>query len=89
MDVTDLTAEQAEQLGYKGETGALVAEVDPNGVAYANGIRPGMLVLKVGKKPVKSADDFEQAIGKESLKDGVLLLVRTQAGNRFVVLRQE
>jgi serine protease Do len=89
MDVTDLTSEQAEQLGYKGETGALVAEVEPNGVAYAHGIRPGMLVLKVGKKTVKNADDFKKAIGKESAKDGVLLLVRTQAGNRFVVLQQE
>jgi serine protease Do len=89
MDVTDLTSEQAEQLGYKGESGALVTNVEPNGAAYAQGIRPGMLVLKVGKKSVKNADEFKQAIGKESPKDGVLLLVRTQAGNRFVVLHQE
>lgn len=88
MDVTDLSAEQAEQLGYKGETGALVAEVDPNGLAYAAGIRPGMLVLKVGKSSVKNANDFKQAVSQAKIEDGVLLLVRTQAGNRFVVLKQ-
>jgi serine protease Do len=90
LDVTDLNAEQAEQLGYKGHSGALVAEVDPNGAASAQGLRPGMLILKVGKKEIKSAADFEAAIKKESLKDGVLLLVRTRAGNQsFVVLQEQ
>jgi S1-C subfamily serine protease len=69
--------------------GALIAEVDPNGVAYAAGLRTGMLVLKVGKQEVKSAAEFDAAVKKQSLKDGVLLLVRTKAGNRFVVLQQE
>jgi serine protease Do len=88
LEVTDLTEEQAEQLGYKGFKGALVADVDQGGVAFAQGLRPGMLIMKVGKKEIKSVADFEAAIKKESTKDGVLLLVRTKAGNRFVVLQE-
>jgi hypothetical protein len=47
-----------------------------------------MLVLKVGKQEVASAADFDAAVKKQSLEDGILLLVRTKAGNRFVVLQQ-
>ncbi len=89
LDVTDLTADQAEQLGFQGLSGALVAKADPNGAAFAQGVRPGMLILKVGKQEIKSATEFEAAVKKESLKDGILLLVRTKAGNRFVVLQRE
>jgi serine protease Do len=89
MQVTDMAADAAESLGFKDMQGALIAEVDPNGVAYAAGLRTGMLVLKVGKQEVKSAAEFDAAVKKQSLADGVLLLVRTKAGNRFVVLQQE
>lgn len=89
LEVTDVSTEQAEQLGFKGFSGALVAEAAPDGVAYAAGIRPGMMIMKVGKTPVKNAAEFQAAVKKESLKDGILLLVRTKAGNRFVVLQQE
>jgi serine protease Do len=88
INVTDLTPPQAEQLGFAGMSGALVADVEENGAAHGAGIRPGMLIMKVGKTTVKSATEFQTAVGKESLKDGILLLVRTKAGNRFVVLQQ-
>jgi serine protease Do len=89
INVTDVTADQAEQLGFKGHSGALVAEVDPNGIAYAEGLRPGMLIMRVGKKEVSSAADFDAAIKKESLKDGVLLLIRTKAGGQVFKVLQE
>jgi len=89
LDVTDLTIDQAESLGYKGMSGVLIARVEPNSAAFSAGLRQGMLVMKVGKKEVKSAGEFDAAVKKESLKDGVLLLVRTKAGNRFIVLQQE
>jgi hypothetical protein len=47
-----------------------------------------MLILRVGKKPVASVAEFKAAIKGESFKEGVMLLVRTQEGNRFVVLQQ-
>jgi serine protease Do len=88
MQVTDMDESSAESLGFKGMQGALIAEVDPSGAAYAAGLRTGMLVLKVGKQEVASAADFDAAVKKQSLEDGILLLVRTKAGNRFVVLQQ-
>ncbi len=46
-----------------------------------------MLITKVDKKSVKSVEQFESALEHESLKDGVLLWVRTKSGNQLVVVQ--
>jgi hypothetical protein len=46
------------------------------------------VILRVGKTTVRSVAEFEKAIKGESLKEGILLLVRTSGGNRFVSIRQ-
>jgi serine protease Do len=89
LELTDMTPEQAVSLGLQGYKGALVSEVTPDGLAAEAGIREGMLILKVGKKPVENIEQFKAALQGQSVKDGVLLLVRTEAGNRFIVLRQD
>jgi len=88
MEVTELTEPLARQLGHEGFTGVLISEVSPTGIAAEAGIREGMLILRVGKKPVKSVAEFEVAAKAESLEEGILLLVRTRHGNRFVVLQK-
>jgi serine protease Do len=88
MEVTDMSKDQAKNLGFESYQGVLISDVTPNGLAAEAGLREGMLVLKVGKKPVESIGEFKAAVGSQSLKDGILLLVRTEAGNRFVVLQK-
>ena len=46
-----------------------------------------MIILFVGQKPVHSVADFKAAMKDESLEKGVLLLVRTQSGNRFLLVK--
>ena len=87
LEVAELTEELAEHLGHKGVAGVVITDVDPEGVAAAAGIRQGMLILRVGQKPVKSVAEFEAAVKDKDISKGVLLLVRTAAGNRFVVLQ--
>lgn len=87
LEVGELTEPVAEQLGYEGFSGVLITDVDVDGLAAQAGLAEGMLILRVGNKPVKSVDDFKSALKDMSLEDGVLLLVRTSAGNRFVVLK--
>jgi len=45
--------------------------------------------MRVGKQPVKNVEDFRKAMKSEDLKAGVMLLVRTEGGNRFVVLQAQ
>ncbi|OHB67810.1 MAG: hypothetical protein A2V70_11035 [Planctomycetes bacterium RBG_13_63_9] len=86
LEVGELTETLAERLGYQNSAGVLVTEVAEAGVAAAAGIREGMLILRVGKQPVPSVAEFKAALKGQSLEDGILLLIRTNGGNRFVVL---
>ena len=86
IEVTEMTAENAESLGYSGFPGVLISKVEPESPAAEQGLQPGMLIMKVGTTHVKTVSEFQAAVKNESLKNGVLLLVRTKAGNRFVVL---
>jgi serine protease Do len=74
---------------YADFDGVLVDRVDPDGVAAAAGIGPGVLIRKVGRTPVASVAEFEAAIAKESAEDGVVLQVRTPRGNAVVLLKKE
>ena len=74
---------------YEGFEGVLVDRVDPDGVAEAAGLGPGVLIRAVGKTPVKTVADFAAALEKESAAEGVLLKVRTPRGNAVVLLQKK
>ena len=42
---------------------------------------------EANRKPVKTADDLVKAMDEKSLNHGVLLLLRSSHGSRFVVVR--
>jgi serine protease Do len=88
VEVSDLTSDRAEELGYQGTAGVVITKVDPDKAAAEHGLRDGMLILKVGKKSVKNIGDFKAALKGESLKEGIVLLVREARGNHFVVIKE-
>jgi serine protease Do len=88
LDVADLTAEAARQLGYKEATGVAITSVKPDSPAAAAGLHDGMLIEKVGQRRVTTVAEFREALKEVSLEKGVLLLVRSPRGSQFVVLRQ-
>jgi len=89
VKITELTPEKARQLGHP-ETieGVLITEVDPDSVAGGAGLRSGTVVLKVDQQRVKTVEEFQKAVEKGSLAEGVLLQVRTtQGGTTYVLLK--
>ncbi len=88
FDVVDMTPGIAQKLGLDDVQGVVVSKVAPTSIAAGAGIREGMVILRVGKKAVGSVAEFEAALQGESLAKGVLLLVRSGNGNRFIVLQK-
>ena len=89
IKAADLTNADKERFDYKGFKGAIIKQVDPKGPAAQAGLRDGMLVMQVDKKPIRSLGEFHQAMKNQSLAKGVMLLVRTpEGGNRLVQLRK-
>ncbi|MGC3970671.1 MAG: PDZ domain-containing protein [Pirellulales bacterium] len=84
-----MSAAEARQLGFDGAAGVVVTNVDQNGAAFAAGIREGMLIRRVGRENVTDVESFRKALEAQPKNEGVLLLVRTQQGNRFVVVERQ
>jgi len=89
LQLADLSPQIAERLGLeKGQPGVVITGVDPNGLAADAGLREGLVILRVGRKPIRSVEEFEQAMKQESLKAGVMLMVRAGGRNVPVLIRQ-
>ena len=81
------TPQVAEQLGVKAEHGVAITDVHSGSPAGLAGLTSGMVITEANRQPVKSVEDFRKALGNRPLDKGLLLLVRSAEGSRFVVIR--
>jgi len=82
--VENLTAEQRKELNLKDEQGVVITDI--RGAARRSPLQPGDVVLMVGRKPVKSAGDFNEAVKEVKPGDSVMLLVRREDVTQFVAV---
>ena len=87
--MADLTPQVAEQLGIKTQHGVVVTDVRAGSPAERAGLTSGMVITEANRQAVNTVDDFRKALDTKSLKKGVLLLVRSAEGSRFVVVSPE
>lgn len=85
----ELTPELAEQLGYEGEQGVLIGDVDPDGPAADAGLQPGQLIQEVNKRRVTSIRDLNTVIKGAGNPDRLLLRVRAGNFSQYVVIVAE
>ena len=84
LSFTDMDPRYAQGTGLPSQ-GALIREVRPGSPAEHAELRPGMVVIEAGGKPVKSDEDLLKAI--KAAKPGSILLLRVQAPNGGKFLR--
>ena len=90
LEVAPLTEDVARQPGIRDEAGVVITGVEPGSLAANAGLEPSMMaIVQVGRRPLKSVEEFEEAVERASLEKGVLLLVRSAQGSRFVVIKSE
>jgi serine protease Do len=82
-----LTPDLARQLRVEGDTGVIVAEVDPDGAAARAGIQRGDLILEVNRSPVTKPEQVSAAVSKAKPGDVVLLRVKRGSNASFVPVR--
>jgi serine protease Do len=88
IEVAPLTADTAEQLGLKIKEGVVIMGVDEDSPAAKAGLSTGMVIERIGQKTVRTVAELEAAMKDVSLERGVLVLVRTAEGSRFVVVKE-
>jgi serine protease Do len=89
LQVGPLTNDVAQQLGLSGTSGVVITAVENGSPADKAGLAPSQVITQVGRKSVKSVAEFEAEAKNASPEKGVLLLVRSAEGSRFVVLKSE
>src|SRR5580698_7798751 len=63
-DFTDLSKDDASRLGISG--GVVVGNIHEGGVlSNQTNMRPGFIITRVGDQPVKSVDEFKDALSKQ------------------------
>ncbi|MGN6135161.1 MAG: Do family serine endopeptidase [Aureliella sp.] len=86
LELSNLDAAVAEQLGIKGEEGVVITSVTPGSVADRAGLESGMVIAQINRKPVKDMSAAEKALSGYKSGDDLLLLIKTEAGSRFIVI---
>ena len=89
LEVAPLDGDVAKQLGLENKGGVVITGVEEDSPAARAGLTPSMAVVQVGRKPIRSVEDFQAAVKDASLEKGVLLLVRTSEGSRYFVVKSE
>ena len=86
LTVQELTDELAERLSYEGQSGVVVAGVEPGSIAELAGITSGTLIMEVNRQPIKNIKEFDEAIEKSDKGKAILLLTKKGRYSRYVAL---
>jgi len=87
LAVENLSDELAERLGYEGESGVVVSDVESGSAAEAAGISKGALIAEVNREVVKNVKDFKEKMEGAAENGSVLLLLKYKGYTRYVVLK--
>lgn len=83
ITVEELTAEQRKQLALK-DQGVVITQVES--VARRAGLQSGDVILMVGRKSIKTAEEFNSSVRDVQPGDSVMLLVRRGETTTFIAV---
>lgn len=87
LDVQEVTASLAERFRLRDSKGVLIAKVEPNSRAQAEGLQEGDLIKEVNRMEVSSVGEFTSALVRSRRGDTILLRVLRETRAFYVVLK--
>ena len=81
----DLTAAERQRLGLGNGEGVRIASVEGTSARDA-GLRPGDVILQVGRSAVGSAGDLSRAVSAVPRGQAIMLLIRRGSSTQFVAV---
>jgi len=83
-EVQVLTPELARELELDVESGVVVTNVQRGSIANRIGLRPGHVVLRIGKTDVSTLEDLEKGLKSARERGQLVLLIKTSNGTQLV-----
>jgi len=75
LSVQPITPPVARELGLKVKEGVLVRDVVEGGRAAEAGIRPGDVIVEINRQPVRTVEDLQVRVDKQTKNEPIVLLV--------------
>ncbi|MFQ5693615.1 MAG: DegQ family serine endoprotease [Nitrospinota bacterium] len=88
IQVRPLSDADASQLGLGSKTGLRIVAVQPGSAAERGGLHSGDVILEVNGKPADKPETLRSDVVSADKDKGLLLLVRREGGNRYLVIRK-
>lgn len=85
IQVRELTADAARQLGYDDAGGVIIEDVAPAGPAGRRGVAPGLRLVEINSETIASPDDVREALEQVEPGEVVTLRLESPDGSRRVV----
>jgi len=89
MVIEELTLETAKQLGIEPEIGIVIVAVKTGSPAEKKGLLPGMIVQEVERQRIFSLSIFKELVSEIDPEKGILLLITTANGSRYIFLQED
>lgn len=83
-EVQELTPELARELELDTNSGVVVTNVQRGSLAARIGLRPGVVIARIGKTEINSLEDFEKGLQAAKEKRQLVLLIKTSNGTQLV-----
>jgi serine protease Do len=86
LRVETLTPDKAQHVGYEGQKGVLVTEVEPTSFAEDINFNPGDVISEVNGQAVSTIDEYRKAVDKLKPGENVVFKVLRKGGSADRVL---
>ncbi len=84
IEVKVLTPELARELEVDVDSGVVITGVARDSIAAQIGLRPGMVLLRIGRTEIRSAEDVKAGLEAARERGQLVLLVRTANGTQLL-----
>ena len=82
--IRDLDRQSAPEYGFRGNVGAVITDIQPNGPASRQGVPLGSRVVEMNRQAVESADDVRRVLASVGGGDVVSLLLADNRGRQTI-----
>ncbi len=89
LEVRTLTADVARQLGVNESEGVVVTNVARGSRGERAGLTAGAVIVEINRRRVANTTEFHELLSSAPESADLLLLVRTSAGSRYLVVPAE
>ncbi len=89
LTVDELDAETTKRLGFEGDDGVLISEVEQGSPAWRSGLQPGQVITSVNREKVGNVQEFRRRVSESGEGGRILMLISDGRSSRFVVVSVE